>query len=450
MMPKAGIADPFSRVFVAQDIFLRCGLFQKLKAKTLMTFQTVPQIVLGTIIRRSIVSAAAFLLLFSFTAQRVFAADPPPGTDVLVFTNGDQLTGKLIGSAAGKVNFHSDMAGDVAIDFAKVKEIRSSAKFAVLENGVKPTRKTQNTQQVPQGTLTLADQSIQVHTDAGTTTPPIPVKNINVIVDDTTYHSKVDHDPDFLHGWVGAITAGGSIVEATQTSYTFNGALAFVRAIPDVNWLDPRNRTTADFSGSFGKITDPGYIQPASPGPPPTPATFVPETTVKTAIYHADAERDEYVSSRFYYLGAIAFDHNYSQSLDLQQIYGGGIGFTAVKTAKQTLDLKALVQYERQAFLDALPGENQNLIASTFAANYLLKLPKGMIFNQQLAYLPAWNNLHAYSATELNTFSIPAYKNFSLTLGTLDTYLNNPATALPPVKRNSFQFTVGVTYNLKH
>jgi hypothetical protein len=213
--------------------------------------------------------------------------------------------------------------------------------------------------------------------------------------------------------------------------------------------LMPRNRTTGDFSASYGKITDPSYIQPATAGPPPTPATFVPATTVKTSIYHGDFERDEYLSDRLYYLGALAYDHNFSQSLQLQQIYGGGIGYTIIKDPKQTLDLKALIQYEKQTFIDALPGENQNLIGSTFSANYLRHLPKGMLFNQQVAYIPAWNNLHAYSVTELNMFTIPAYKRLSLSFGTLDSYLNNPATALPPVKRNSFQFTAGVTYAFK-
>jgi len=29
------------------------------------------------------------------------------------------------------------------------------------------------------------------------------------------------------------------------------------------------------------------------------------------------------------------FDHNYGQDLNLQQIYGGGLGWTALKTPKQ-------------------------------------------------------------------------------------------------------------------
>lgn len=387
-------------------------------------------------------------LMLSVVVTRGFAADAPANPDVLIFTNGDQLTGKLVSSAGANVTFHSDMAGDITVPWAKIKEIRTSQKFAVLEKGVQPSRKSPDLL-VPQGAVTIADQKVEVHPDSGAAPTPIPVGNVDFLVEDGTYHSKVDHDPGFFHGWHGAATGGASIVQATQDTYTFNAAITLARVIPDVTWLQPRNRTTTDFSASYGKITDPGYLQPASPGPPPTPAMQIAETTVKTSIYHYDFERDEYVTNRFYYLGALAYDHNFSQSLQFQQIYGGGVGYTIIKDPKQTLDLKALIQYERQNFIDPLPGENQNLIGSTFSANYLRHLPKGMLFDQQVAYIPAWNNLHAYSINELNTFSIPAYKRLSLTLGTLDSYLNNPATALPPVKRNSFQFTAGVTYAFK-
>jgi len=389
---------------------------------------------------RRLLQAALLFALLPVATLLGFAADAPTKPDVLIFTNGDQLTGKLVSSAGGKVAFHSDMAGDVSVDWAKIKEIRTSQKFAVLEKGVKPSRKTPDSL-VPQGTITLADQKIEVQPASGAALAPIPVGNIDFLVEDGTYHSKVDHDPGFFRDWHGAATGGATIVQATQNTYTFNAAINLVRVVPDVTWLAPRNRMTGDFSASYGKITDPSYIDPV--------LGFVPENIVKTSIYHGDFERDEYLSDRFYYLGALAYDHNFSQSLQLQQIYGGGFGYTIIKDPKQTLDLKALIQYEKQSFINPLPGENQNLIGSTFSANYLRHLPKGMLFNQQVAYIPAWNNLHAYSVTELNTFSIPAYKRLSLTLGTLDSYLNNPAAALPPVKRNSFQFTAGVTYAFK-
>jgi hypothetical protein len=394
-------------------------------------------------------AGAGALLLFLFLASiHGFAADQ---ADVLVFTNGDQLTGKLLNSVGGKVAFHSDMAGDLSVDWAKVKEVRTGQKFAVVEKGVKPSRKTPDAL-VPQGTVTIADQNVQVHTESGGTTPEIPVTSIDFLIDDVTFQSKIKTEPGFFHAWHGAGTFGATIVQATQNTYTFNGAVTLARVIPDVSWLAPRNRTTTDFSASYGKITDPAYTAPAAVGPPPTPATFVPESIVKTSIYHYDFERDEYVSDRVYYLGAMALDHNYSQSLSLQQVYGGGIGYTIVKQPKQTLDLKALIQFERQSFIQTVgapPVVNLDLIGSTFSANYLRHLPRGMLFNQQVAYIPAWNQLQAYSVTELNTFSIPAYKRLSLTLGTLDSYLNDPAESLPPTKRNSFQFTAGVTYAFK-
>jgi hypothetical protein len=166
----------------------------------------------------------------------------------------------------------------------------------------------------------------------------------------------------------------------------------------------------------------------------------------KSALYHADAERDEYLSPRFFALGQTAFDHNYAQNLDLQQIYGGGFGWTALKTAKQEADLKATIQYEKQQFFYS--GSNQNLIGSTLSLSYVLH-HKNVVYTQGLAFIPAFNNPHAYSADETNTLAFPAYKNLSFSLGTLDSYLNNTPASDPPSKHNSFQFTMGFAYAIK-
>jgi hypothetical protein len=70
-------------------------------------------------------------------------------------------------------------------------------------------------------------------------------------------------------------------------------------------------------------------------------------------------------------------------------------------------------------------------------------------YTQGLAFIPAYNNERAYSATETNTFAFPAYKNFGFSVGTLDSYLNDPPATEPPTKRNSFEFTMGLTYAFK-
>jgi hypothetical protein len=67
--------------------------------------------------------------------------------------------------------------------------------------------------------------------------------------------------------------------------------------------------------------------------------------------------------------GRRPFDHNFGQDLELQQIYGGGFGWTVLKTRKQEANLKGTIQYEKQQFITG-GGGNQNLIGSTFAATY--------------------------------------------------------------------------------
>ena len=281
-----------------------------------------------------------------------------------------------------------------------------------------------------------------VHPANAAATAPLPIAKAQYVMDQATVDKEIRRRPGFLEGWNGAATAGATTVNATQHQYAISGGIALVRVVPTVAWLAPRNRTTVDFLGSLGKTTQPSYFIPATPS---TPAIFVPEVVTKTAIYHAGAERDEYLSPRIFALAQIAFDHNYSQNLDLQQIYGGGLGWTAIKTKNQELDLKATLQYERQQFIT---GESLDLIGSTFSADYVLH-QKWVTYTQGVAYIPAYNEPSAYSVNETNTLAFPAYKNFSFSLGTLDSYLNNPPDSLPPTRRNSFQFTMGLTYAIK-
>jgi len=347
--------------------------------------------------------------------------------DVLVLSNGDTLHGKVVKEAGGKVTFHSAPLGDVNVSWDNIKELHAAGKYGVLRNDVKLPRKNAAAQ-IPTGTLAVTGGTITV---TGENMPPqaIAVKDTAFVVDEPTLDKEINHRPGFFAAWNGSATAGATLVSATQSQYTVSGALGLVRAVPTVSWLDPRNRTIFDVLGSYGKITETG-----------TP-------TIKSAIFHADAERDEYFTKRVYALAQMAFDHNFSQDLQLQQIYGGGLGWTVFNRPRDEFDLKGTLQYERQQFIST-PSASDNLIGSTFAVNYILHT-KPFTYTQGLAYIPAWNNLHAYSANETNTLAITAYKHFGFSVGTIDTYLNNPPASIPPTKRNSFQFTMGLTYAIQ-
>ncbi len=383
---------------------------------------------------------AAAIALSTCVAGHAQAKSNAPGdSDVLVLSNGDTLHGKFVNEIAGKVTFHTDAFGDMTLGWDKIKELHTGQKFAVLSDQQKaPSKKVGR--QLPTGSLQVENQSVIVQPETGTAEPPIPVKNAQYIMDAATLDKQLNHEPEFLSAWAGTATAGATLVSATQKQYTFSGAVGLVRTVPTVDWLRPRNRSSIDFTGSFGKITQPSYT---IPGPP---ATFVPAVTTKSAIYHAEAERDQYFSARMFALAQTAFDHNYSQDLDLQQIYGAGIGWTAMKSPKQQLDFKATMQYEKQKFISSSSG--MNLVGSTFSATYILHASL-VTYTQGLAYIPSYNNMHAYSANETNTVSFPTYKNLGFSIGTIDSYLNDPPTALPPTQRNSFQFTMGFSYAIK-
>ena len=407
---------------------------------------TLPMRISNFLIHRVIrlATMATILWAISNCAAQGKPAAPDAAPDTLILSNGDMLHGKFVSETSGKVTFHSDPLGDISVSWDKIKELHATEKFGVLSSAVK-LRGKKSQQRIPVGTLEVANQAVTVHPENAAPAPPVQVKDAQFIMDEATLNKEIYHQPNFFTGWDGPATFGATLVTATENQYAVSGAVSLVRVVPTVSWLNPHDRTSTDFSGSFGKITQPGYVVPAAGA---TPASYVAATSTKTAIYHADAERDEYFSPRFFVLGQTAFDHNYGQDLDLQQIYGGGIGWTALKKPKQELDLKATMQYEKQSFISGAAGTNQNLVGSTFSATYALKM-KLVSLTQGLAVIPAYNNSAAYSANETNTFAFPAFKGLSFSLGTLDSYLNDPPVSLPPTKKNSFQFTMGLTYAIK-
>lgn len=257
----------------------------------------------------------------------------PEIKEELTLKNGDRLTGELMNSTGTEIKFKSDLAGEVTVKWENIKDLKSSREFAVVPKDVKDAR---DSALVPQGTIKIGEKGILVSplsgakpeagaAPAGEVAKPgaaktvatgekeITTPQIAYVVDDATYQKEIHKRIGFKSGWDGHITTGTSMIYSTQNSYLFQVDTALKRSIPTVSWLDPKLRTTVNFTLSAGKTTQPGT-----------------ETTI-TNIYHADAERDEYFSKKGYYLQAFSLDHNYSQGLILQQNYGFGIGSTLFK-----------------------------------------------------------------------------------------------------------------------
>lgn len=342
----------------------------------------------------------------------------------MVLTDGERLQGKFESSKGSSVKFKSDVLGELTVDWSKIKELHTAQPYAVIPKDAKLNRKT-DTSKIPQGAISVADRNITVTPAAGQT-QTIPVGTTGNVVDQTSFQNAIQRSPSFFADWGGTVTAGASLVEATQQSNMFNTAISLVRISPDEDWLQRRNRTEVDFSNSYGTLREPG-----------TPV-------IKTNIYHAGVQRDEYFSDSVYAFAQGMWDHNFSQGLDLQQSYGGGIGWSVIHRPDESLDLKAGITYVRQSF--TLASSNENLAGSTFEEDYRRNFARGMVFNQALVIMPAWNVLDATSVLGSANLTVPVYKRMGFTLGVIDNYLNNPP---PGFKKNSLQATMGLTYSLR-
>src|ERR1700688_2776772 len=132
----------------------------------------------------------------------VWAQNAPakPAPDVIVFTNGDQLTGTLERATGDSFVFKSDVVGEVTVAADKIKELRASGKFVALKKNEKITR----TSKQP-GTVTYADNTLTMAATSLSAIEVVPVKDLAYLIDNATYTQEVTSNPGLSYGWRGSI-----------------------------------------------------------------------------------------------------------------------------------------------------------------------------------------------------------------------------------------------------
>ncbi len=375
------------------------------------------------------------------TASIAFAQAAP---DVLILVDGEKLIGHLESATAGGVVFKSDLAGEVKVDWTKIKELQSSGKFAVAKKGeVFGTHSDPS--KIPQGTVAVADQKVVV-TPASGNPETVAVADTPTVIPQDSFLHAFKH-PRFSDYWSGAAGLGFAWVESTQKSETLTTALNLQRTVPAESWIDPRYRTTFTFNSAYGDTKSNG-------------------SSIETNIIHAGLEQDEYFSKRLFGFGDVSFDHNYAQDLSLQYTLGGGLGVVAYKDAKQELDFKGQIAYISQHFGSIYTNESviepgatlatetsvettkaytNNLVGAILGETYHRSMAHGMTFNEEIDVTPAFNKPSAWTANLIANLGVPISKRFNMTFGIVDAYLNNPPAGF---EKNSFQFVTNITYKI--
>lgn len=347
-----------------------------------------------------------------------------PAQDVLVFVDGEKLIGELKSATDSKVVFKSDMGFEVTVPWAKIQELHSQNKFAAIHKDL-ILRNEDESAKVPQGTLEMANQKLEVTTAAAAAPRIIPVNEVSNVVPEQAFEHAM-HKQGLLEGWTGQVAFGTSITEATVSNQAVTSSVELSRADPSENWLRVRNRTTFTFNSAYGKTTQSG----------------VPDT--KISLFHSDLVHDYYLKPRWFVFAGASFDHNYSQGLDLLQAYSGGLGAVIIKTERTDMDARAGIGFLQQRYSD--PALNRNLVGSRFGETFSHRFAHGVVLYEQAGIRPSWNETRNFFGDFLLSLNAPVYRRLGVSVSSFDSYVNNPP---PSFRKNSFQVTLGVTYAFK-
>jgi hypothetical protein len=371
---------------------------------------------------------AVLVLTAMLSAQT--AAKPEP--DVLEFVDGERLIGHMVSAAGGSVTFHSDAAGDVTVDWAKVKTLTSSAKFAVPEKGI-VLDKHADTTKIPQGTVSVSGQNLEVNSGTGAALVAIPVANAANVIPQASFLNAFK-TPKLNQDWHGSAGLGIDLVSATQKSRNITAGVSLQRVVSGESWISPRYKTLVDFNLADSQLSQAG------------------KPTIKTDLIHGDIEHDIFLSRRLFAFVSADFLHSLAQGMKLQQTYGGGLGYVVLRDEHQELDVKASLAYIRQSFEDIVlanglivPVPGKSLIGATIGETYSRSFQGGIALHEGFTFIPAFNDSNAYTSNAFLNLSIPVHKRLSIILGGIDAYVNQPPAGF---KKNSFEFITQLAYKI--
>lgn len=360
-----------------------------------------------------------FLLFLAFSCGFLVA-------DQVKLKNGDRFTGTVVKSDGKTLLLHTDAAGDVTIQFDAIAEIKTDEELHV---GLKEGKTVV-------GPVTTSDGKLEIATKSEGTieAPPADVAVIRNDAEQATYEKSLH--PGLLHGWNGGINAGFSL--ARGNSETTNLALGINVVHPTEN-----DKTTIYLSS----IETNNQLA--------TPSTVANLVT-------AGIRYDHNLNQRLFGFVGADFMSNALQDLDLRGVYGGGIGYHAIKSDQTTLDLLAGVNYTHETYSNgpllspltvpptfASYGKTNRFAALTLGEELMHKAGKTTVITQKFYFYPDLSS--GYSGQYRGEADLGTVTKINKWLAwqnqASDIYVSNPPAG---AKDNDLIFTTGLNFSFTH
>jgi putative salt-induced outer membrane protein len=328
----------------------------------------------------------------------------PVLADQVSLKNGDRLSGTIVESDGKTLVLHTEYAGDLTLKWDAVKGIESSEALHVeLQNG-----------KTAIGPVTTSDDTLKVATSSGEVVAP--VSNVKALSQQAAYQ-KLER-PSLLEGWKGGVNAGFSLTGGN--SQTTNLAIGF---------LADRQSLKSKLAAYANTIYATNNASGAS------------STTANTESGGIRYDRD--FAPRLFAFGGADFFADALQGLNLRSVFGGGLGFHAIKNDNTTLDFLGGLNYTRESYTTL----HRNLVALTLGEELMHKFRKNTVLNERLYFFPDLNSAGNYRGTFDFASVTKISKWFGWQNSFEDVYVSNPPAGK---KKNDIILTTGLNVSFGH
>jgi putative salt-induced outer membrane protein len=340
--------------------------------------------------------------------------------DEVILKNGDRMTGTVVKSDGKTLVLHTDAAGDVTIKFSEIQDLKTEKELHVsLKKG-----------QSAVGPVTTTDGKIAIATKtAGTIeAPKDDVTFMRNDAEQLAYDQSLH--PGLLHGWNGGANVGFSL--ARGNSDTTNLGLGINATHPTQDDKIAIYLTSIDTTNGLA-----------------TPSTVA-------RIITAGIRYDRNFGARWFVFVSADFMSNALQDLDLRSVYGGGLGYHAIKSDKTTLDILAGLNYTHEVYSNGplvtpvtVPptytsyGVTNRYAAVTLGEELTQKAGKSTVITENFYFFPDLTD--SYTGQYRGTFNLGMVTKISKWLGWQfqfgDIYVSNPPV---DTKKNDVILTMGL------
>jgi putative salt-induced outer membrane protein YdiY len=336
----------------------------------------------------------------------------PALADQVTLKNGDRLTGSITKSDGKTLVIKTDHAGDVTVKFDAIQAITSAGDLNVSLSGGKTVI----------GPVSTSGDNVVVATrTAGSVeAPKASITTLRSPAEQAVYEKSLH--PGFREGWNGGVNVGFALTRGNSETKNLNIAFAATRkGVRDKLIL---------YTNSVYATND-------------VPTAF-PHTTANAIGGGARYDRD--INPRTFGFGNGDFYHDSLQGLDLRSLFGGGLGFHAIKSDATMLDLLAGVNYTHESYSN--PTSTRNQAGLTLGDDFMHKLGKSTVFTQNWYFYPNLSQTGEYRTT----FNLGLVTKINKWLGWQnsfgDVYVSNPPT--PAIKKNDILFSTGLNFSFAH